>query len=390
MVAELLDEHGAGPRPQSATQLVQPDYGYGSVADLLPGIAAHFGVPGCSDPLGLPETGRYLLVLVDGLGWNMLQRGSDAAPHLRALRASGRALTAAVPSTTATSVASLGTGLPPGQHGIVSYVSRVPDTGTLLNALEWGADPDPYGYQSQPTIFERLTGAGLATHSVSPKHFAGSGLTLASQRGAGFVGFGDRISDDERVELIMQATTRSPHNLVYSYERDVDHAGHGHGVGSRRWEQALARVDRRCRMLADRLPGDVTMIITGDHGMVNSDQKHRIVLEDEPELVAGVDAVGGEPRFRQLYVDHEDPQQVADRWTARLGDRAWIRTREECVADGWFGPVSDQVLERYGHVLVAMRGDWAVMTRTQPREMSVVGMHGSLTPEEMLVPLLIC
>lgn len=386
----VLDDRGTGAAAASSSAMVRPGYGHASVADLLPGVAAHLGVPGFRDAVGLPATGRYLLVLVDGLGWHLLRESAAVAPHLGGLLGSSAALTACVPSTTATSLASLGTGLPPGQHGVVSYVSRVPTTGALLNALSWGADPDPRTYQPQPTIFEQIVGAGLVARSVSPRHFAGSGLTAATQRGAEFIGYSDDDSDEERVELIMQAATRSPRSLVYAYERDVDHAGHGDGAGSPRWQRALARVDRRCQMLAERLPRDVTMIVTADHGMINGESAHRIVLEDEPDLMAGVDAVGGEPRFRQLYVDRDDPELVAGRWADRLGDRAWVRTRERGIAEGWFGPVTEQAINRYGHVLVAMRDDWALLTRTQRREMSLLGMHGSLTPAEMLVPLLIC
>ena len=64
-----------------------------------------------------------------------------------------------------------------------------------------------------------------------------------------------------------------------------------------------------------------------------------------------------------------------------------MRTRDEAIDDGWFGPVEEDLRERYGHVLVAMRDDWAVMTRQLPRELTLVGMHGSLTAGEMLVPL---
>ena len=98
-------------------------------------------------------------------------------------------------------------------------------------------------------------------------------------------------------------------------------------------------------------------------------------------------AVAGEGRFRQLYVDHEPVSAVVARWRSVLGERAWVRTREEAIEEGWFGPVDPEIVERYGHVLVAMRAPWAVMTRQFPRELSLVGMHGSLTAEEMLVPL---
>jgi hypothetical protein len=375
--------------PESTTPAwTLPGYGQHSVADLLPGIAANFGVPGCRDVAGVPESRRYLLILVDGLGWHQLRQAGDAAPHLAGLQDAARSLTAPVPSTTATSLTSLGTGLPPGQHGIVGYLSRIPGTGQLLNALSWTADPEPRSYQPRPTLFERVADAGVAVCTVSPRRFAGSGLTAAAQRGAQFVGYRRQMTDRERVELITQAVTRSPRSLVYAYERAVDHTGHGHGVGSAQWVEALRQVDRRCQMLARWLPRDVCMLITADHGMLNVGSDHRIIVEDEPDLIAGVDVVGGEPRFRQLYIDSADPGPVARRWSDRLGELAWVRTREQAIAQGWFGPVDASVAERYGHVVVAMRSDWAIMTRTQPREMDVIGMHGSLSPAEMLVPLL--
>ncbi len=382
------DPRESDPPESTAPELTLPGYGQHSIADLLPGIAANVGVPGCRDVAGLPGSGRYLLILVDGLGWHQLRQAGEAAPYLAGLQDSARPLTATVPSTTATSLASLGTGLPPGQHGIVGYVSRIPGSQVLLNALSWSDDPDPRSYQPRPTVFERVADAGVAASSVSPRHFAGTGLTTAAQRGAQFIGYRRQTTDRERAELITQAVTRSPYSLVYAYEREVDHAGHRYGVGSPQWLQELRRVDRRCQLLAQWLPRDVCMLVTADHGMINVDSEHRIVVEDEPDLIAGIDAVGGEPRFRQLYIDHADPGLVARRWSDRLGELAWIRTRDQAIAEGWFGCVDAAVAERYGHVVVAMRNDWAIMTRTQPREMDVIGMHGSLSPAEMLVPLL--
>ena len=66
-----------------------------------------------------------------------------------------------------------------------------------------------------------------------------------------------------------------------------------------------------------------------------------------------------------------------------------MRTRDEAIDEGWFGPVRDDVRERYGDVLAAPSGEWAFMTRTFPQEMELVGMHASLTPVEMRVPLVV-
>jgi predicted AlkP superfamily pyrophosphatase or phosphodiesterase len=371
-----------------ASQLVLPAYQSSSLADLTPGLGAHLGVPGCDDdPLRLPDAARYVLVLIDGLGFHLVRRAIREAPYLASLLGDGAAITVGIPSTTATSVASLGTGLSPGQHGIVGYTSRVPATGEILNALTWDSALDPQTYQPKPTFFERASGAGIAVSSVAIERFRDTGLTRAALRGASFIGFKHEHQEDRRIDLIVEAASRGERSLVYAYERELDHTGHALGCGSPEWLLHLARIDAMCERLRDALPDDVRMIITGDHGMVDVPKSRQILAESEPELMAGVTALAGEGRFRQLYVDHDDVDGVARRWQDRLGETAWVRTRDEAIDEGWFGGVDDQLRERYGHVLVAMREDYAVMTTQFPRELDLVGMHGSLTPAEMLVPL---
>ena len=387
---------GVRPRPAPAASsprsddLVRPDYGSASLGELMPSIGAHLGVPGCrEDVLGLPPADRYVVVLVDGLGWNLLRRSVRDVPYLASLLGSARALTSGVPSTTATSLASLGTGLPPGQHGVVGYTSRVPATGEVLNALTWEIDLTGRAYQPKPTVFERATDAGIGVSTVTLQRFADTGLTEAALRGAEFSGYGDDHDVDRRTALTVAASARRPRSIVYGYERDLDHHGHGSGCTSADWRRQLVAVDQRCEALREALPDGVRLLVTADHGMVDIPDERRLVAEVEPELLAGVTVLAGEPRFRQLYVDQDRPERVAARWRNRLGHNAWVRTRDEAIDDGWFGPVDVDLRERYGHVLVALRNDWAVMTRAMPRELTMVGMHGSLTADEMLVPLLI-
>jgi hypothetical protein len=379
----------AGSSPRSV-DLVLPAYESDSLGDLMPSIGAHLGVPGCrEDVLGLPPADRYVVVLVDGLGWNLLRRSARDVPYLASLLGDARAITSGVPSTTATSLASLGTGLVPGQHGLVGYTSRVPATGELLNALTWETDLTGRTYQPKPTLFERATATGVAVTTVTLQRFADTGLTEAALRGAEFSGYDDDHDMNRRTALTVAGSGRGPRSIVYGYERALDHHGHSAGCTSAEWRRQLMRVDQRCQALRDALPDDVRLLVTADHGMLDVPNERRLVVEDEPELLAGVTVLAGEPRFRQLYVDQDRPERVADRWRSRLGANAWVRTRDEAIADGWFGRVDDDLRERYGHVLVALRDDWAVMTRAMPRELTLVGMHGSLTADEMLVPLLI-
>jgi len=367
---------------------VVPAYRSSTLSDLMPGIGAHLGVPTYEDdPLRLPPAQRYVVVLIDGLGFHLVRRSVRHAPYLASLLGDVTPITAGIPSTTVTSLTSLGTGLPPGQHGMVGYSSRVPCTGEILNALTWESDVVARDYQPKPTFFERAAAAGVSVSSVAIERFRRSGLTEAALRGADFVPFEHEHQEERRIELIAEAAARGERSLVYAYERELDHTGHALGCESPKWLGHLERIDAMLERLRDTLPDDVRLIITGDHGMVDVPRANQIVAEDEPELMAGVSALAGEGRFRQVYVDRDDPCRVAARWQDRLGERAWVRTRDEAIDDGWFGPVDDDLRDRYGHVLVAMRNRWAVMTRQFPRELELVGMHGSLTPAEMMIPL---
>jgi len=180
---------------------VTPAYADCSLADVLPAVGRALGVRmEAEEPpdLGLPEARHYVVLLVDGLGSELLASHADDAPFLSGLLEGSLPATAGVPSTTATSLTSLGTGTPPGSHGVLGYTTRIPGTTSVLNALRWSKDVDPTVWQAQPTAFSRLAAAGVHTTVVNKREFEGSGLTVASCRGAVFVGVdrpGERLVD---------------------------------------------------------------------------------------------------------------------------------------------------------------------------------------------------
>lgn len=368
-------------------QPVLPRYGHASLVDVLPSVGAHLGVPGCRDDVvGLPAGERWVVVLVDGLGWHLLLRLARHAPYLASLAEDP--ITVGVPSTTATSITSLGTGLVPGQHGIVGYRFYAPEAGAVFSPLAWDCDVPAEVLQPHATVFERVAACGLVSSSVTPERFRETGLTAAALRGAVMSGLDDEDDYARRTALTVAAAERGP-GLTYVYERKLDHSGHSLGVAHDLFAARLARIDRWCERLRESLPDDVRLLVTGDHGMLDVPPERRIAVEDHPRLLEGVRHVAGEGRFRHVYCADADAAAVAERWAEDLGERAWVRTREQAVAEGWFGPLADAVESRFGEVVVAMREDWAVMTRARPGEWNLVGMHGSLTADEMLVPLLV-
>ncbi|MEU6038164.1 nucleotide pyrophosphatase/phosphodiesterase family protein [Actinomadura sp. NPDC047616] len=362
-----------------------PRYGAGALADLPTSVLAALGVPGAANVLDLPERPRACVLLIDGLGWELLREYGADAPYLASLAAEGRVLTAGFPATTATSLASLGTGLPPGEHGLVGIQFAVPGVNGLLYCLKWRAeDADPAVVQPHPTAYERAAAAGVSVSYVASGAYRGSGLSLATARGAGYVAadsLGQLVAEAER------ALAEADRAYVTVYHSDLDSTGHRFGAGSPHWRHQLRFVDLLAERLAAVLPPGTSMYVTADHGMVNPSE--RVDADEVPALREGVAELGGEPRARHVYARPGAAGDVLAAWRETLGDKAWVVTREEAVAAGWFGPVAPRVLPRVGDVVAVPDGELAIIAgEAEPLMSRLVGMHGSLLPAEQLVPLL--
>jgi type I phosphodiesterase/nucleotide pyrophosphatase len=368
------------------TPLTLPSYGEATLADLASSLLGSLGIRGELNPLGLPETERACLLIVDGLGWELLRDHPAAAPFLSELAVSGRPLTAGFPATTVTSLSSLGTGRPPGAHGMLGYQVAVPGTGRLLNGLRWDSRVDPLTWQPGSTVYERAAAAGVGAFHVASGAFARSGLTQAIMRGAGY------RAADSMGALAAQAGTalrEAERALVTVYHGDLDATGHAFGCGSDAWYNQLEHVDKLAEQLASALPSGALLYVTGDHGMVDVPAAGRVDADTIAELRKGVALLGGEPRARHVYAEPGAAGDVLAAWRDVLGERARVMSRDEAITGGWFGPVEPDVTDRIGDVVAAALGVTGIVaTQAEPLESALVGMHGSLTAREQLVPLL--
>lgn len=388
--------------------------------------------------LGLDQLGDaqapIVMVLVDGLGWQMLRERAGHTPNLRRLLADSDYLHTCAPSTTAAALTTLATGVYPGAHAMVGYAVRdpllrghlgaghVPGPGDVFDLITFkNSSHDPLTWQSVPTLIERANakanagcGPQLGAVSIGRSKFAGSGLSLAAWRGFKHIGV-DAL--DQRPYQAYRAIKEGA-KLVYLYVGELDHAGHNHGWHSDKWLEALEALDAMVGQLFRRLPAGTRIVLTADHGMVDTDRHHRIDLAKEKELAKDVVAVAGESRFLQLYVPDDvasapaagSPglgvagprgdggvvensgreklaQSVAKRWAEFLGDRAiWVGTDPSPL----MGALSPGARAAVGDILVALNDNWTVVdSRVQSfHATQLIGVHGSLTPVELEVPLI--
>ncbi len=370
-----------------------PQYGRRSLAEVVPALLAALDAGPATDLVVEPARAAALL-LVDGLGTDLLRAHAADAPFLAEATDAGP-LTVGFPSSTVISLASLGTGLPPGAHGLLGTSFLIADeTDTVLDALHWtshGTNVDlrerqpPEDVQPERTAFERAEAAGVGVTVVSARAFRGSGLTRAALRGGRFHGvhaLGDLAA------AMLAAVGEPGRQLVYGYHADLDAMGHVHGPGSLPWRLQLTQVDRLAEAIATRLPTDAVLAVTGDHGMVAMTETFD--ADTDPDLRAGVRTLSGDPRARHAHARPGAAADVLAAWRAVLGDAAWTVSREQAVDEGWFGPFTPRFAPRVGDVVAAASGGAGVIrSHAESLISGMVGQHGSFTRAEQLVPLLL-
>jgi len=382
------------PSHKNAQNPPLPRYGVRSLGELLPSLLSALGLRGFANSLAIEPAARACLLLVDGLGWELLRGNRTSAPFMSSI--AREPLTAGFPATTAASLSSLATGLPPGEHGLVGYTMALPGHDRAFNTLTWslyGLGPRvdlreevvPEAFQPQPTLPQRAAAAGVPIHYLGPAFHKGSGLSRA-------IGRGQRFHPAESLEAIQEVALRwldAQPAMVYGYYARLDTVGHIDGVASQAWRDELVAVDRAVRILAEQLPDGTVLVVTGDHGMVDLRPNERLDLADHPELAAGVALLAGEARARFVRTVKGATADVVSAWRSILGDRMWVWTRDEAIATGIFGPtVSDKARERIGDVVAAAFGRVGIVQRdVDPAQARLYGHHGSPTTAEQLVPL---
>ena len=341
------------------------------------------------NPLGLPPAARAVVVLADGLGVSSLRARAGHARFLTGHLAKTDVVDGVFPATTAAGIASLTTGVAPGTHGLVGYKVLDAAHDRVVNQLTgWDERMEPVRWQNQPTVFEAAAAAGIPSFAVGPKRFTDSGFSRAVLRGAAYVpaeGIGERFT---AARAILDAEPRA---LIYLCVPELDINAHAHGWESGRWLAQLETLDAETARFAGGLRRDEGMLLTADHGVVDVPAAKQVLFDTVPELVAGVRHIGGDPRCLQLYTESGiDADALAEAWRAVEGERAWVFTRAEAVGAGLFGAVRPDALDRIGDVIVAARKLVAYYDSREPNQSArgMVGQHGSLTDEELRVPVI--
>jgi hypothetical protein len=353
---------------------VRTDYDGAWIGALVPALLG--GAPAPWLPAVALDADGVVLLVLDGLGWSALDAHADRLPELTAM--TSVPATSVVPSTTAAALTSIATGLAPAAHGVVGYRMRV--GGQILNILRWQVAgernaPDPRRVQPTPPFL------GRGVPVVTRAEFRETGFTGAHLRGATLLGWRTTAVLVEHVRRAVVGGAR----FVYAYYDGVDKVAHEYGLNDGFYAAELAAADALVGALRDTLPPEYALVVTADHGQVHVGPDAVVDLDSLDRYVS---TYSGEGRFRSL---HARPGASANlRAAARecFGEVAWVFARDELFDDGWLGAgATAETRGRVGDVILAARALTSFRDPGDPKESLLVGRHGSITPDEMLVPV---
>jgi predicted AlkP superfamily pyrophosphatase or phosphodiesterase len=357
-----------------------PDYGGACINQVV--AAALRSAPGGGPPW-LPEpaqgAAQTVLLVLDGLGWAQLKDRPGLAPTMNAM--AGGPITTVAPSTTAVALTSITIGAPPATHGIVGYRLRV-DGDAVLNVLQWKTAAGDARTTIPPEAFQPLPPFGAAKAPVVTRaDKAESGFTRAHMAGARMYGW--RMPST--IVATVAALLRDGERFVYAYYDGVDKVAHEFGFGPT-YDAEVVAADRLVHDVIDVLPAGAALLVVSDHGQVDVGDN---VVTLDPEVADLTTMLSGEGRFRWLHARPGAEERLAAAARRHYDDVAWVRTRDQAVAEGWFGgPLTAGVAARLGDVVIAPHRPIAVLDPADPGEQWMRCRHGSLTAAEMLVPLL--
>lgn len=354
-----------------------PDYAGRSlvnlVAELEQRLRGSAESPGLTTPLAasIPTAETYVLVLFDGLGAGQLDHPAAAGLSTDLVAA----IDAPFPTTTTVSLASVATGRPPSQHGLLGYQLWLPEAGAVVNTIKWttlwgdAIDVATGGFLPAPNLWERLRAAGCEPITVQPGNFTGTPLSSVMYRGCRFEG---AYSIPEWVDAVVTLAGQ-PGRLIFAYLPHVDFAAHVAGQGSVEYRDAVTAVTRAWTQLTRRLPVGAVAVGTADHGHADFPDGRRVKI---PKQAHEQRRFFGDARV--VFVRGEGASLAAElpaTWRTVDDMRHW-----------WgHGPAHPEFDNRAPDgVLVADDGYVILHRRSDDR---LVGNHGGLTDAERLVPL---
>jgi hypothetical protein len=386
---------------QAMSAMIRPDYAGGSIVNLMASIEAACGgnspypVLRALPPAELADARNVILLVIDGLGYEHLARS-----HADALRKGLRdRITSVFPSTTASAVTTFLTGLAPQQHGLTGWFTYFKELGSVAAVLPFQPRHGGASYRESgidaATLFRHtpfFDKISVPSYVVSPQWIVHSDFNAAHAGRAQRIGYRTLEGMFQAIAEIVRSNAERKY--IYAYYPELDAQAHQHGVSSPQVEQVLSSLDSAFVQFMAAIQGSgSSVVVTADHGIVDTVPERRIELDQHPALAESlVLPLCGEPRVAYCYVHPEKTAQFEDYGSSQLSEQAWLFNSRQLVEEGWFGPgpPHPRLIERVGHYALVMRGNYVIKDwLLGEHRYTHAGVHGGVSAAEMFVPLIV-
>lgn len=398
---------------------VYPQYGGQSILNIPSSIcnwlgATQFGAPALEASItsGLAASyKRVIFLLVDALALHRLQNWmrdpTFALWQALAKRGVLAPLTSVTPSTTCAALTSLWTGRSPAEHGTVGYELWLREYGVVANMILHApfsfsredigslqsAGFDPRSFLGLPTLGTHLAAAGVRSYAL--QHFAiiDSGLSEMFFPDVELAPF---LSPTDGWSNLRQLIESRPDERAFYwfYWDHIDTLSHKDGPDNPRVKAEFASFTKALESgflngLKPELAKETLFVLAADHGQINTEKDPHYDLRNHPNLTRRLHMQPtGENRLAFLYVKPGQIEAVRE-YIERTWPNQFSLLESGYALDlGLFGPQphAARSAERMGDLTVLAKGNayWWWGNRENP----LLGRHGGLTEQEMVVPFL--
>jgi predicted AlkP superfamily pyrophosphatase or phosphodiesterase len=349
--------------------------------------SALLSVQGESNPLNLPARDRVLVCFIDGLGVENLKQRSGHAPFLSSHLGKASITYAAYPATTSVNIGCFSTGLMPGEHGLIGHQVFDRHHDERINLLVgWNERTDPLVWQPHQNISERAAAVGIAANVIAAEEYRSTPFTSATMRMANFIAADDI---DSRVDRAIEAASSSDRSISYIYFPELDKYGHQKGWTSDGWAALLESIDAGLRKLASKLPKNTGLIITSDHGMVETTKDRQLVLDQYLDGLS-LEFFGGDTRSSYLYFANKNDSQLAIERLEPLTYALGAHLATELIEAGWYGTVGKEARDRMPEVVLIAKSNYTLYHSkfSKQRAFDMISHHGAFSDAELRIPLI--
>lgn len=340
------------------------------------------------NPAGYKPVKKFLVILVDGLGAEQILAREGHAPFLAAHVKSGAVSHSSFPSTTSANITSLATGLTPGEHGIIGHMVQDRRHQTRLNLLTgWTSDTDPLVWQPNQTVTELASELGVPAYVIGPEEYRNTGFTLATMRSAEYVTAEDW---SDRFQSAKEILGRPESSISYLYIPELDKFGHRNGWQSSGWAALLEDLDLALRSFTAKVPQGVGVVITADHGMVDTENDRKLFIDNELDADDQLDFFGGDTRAGYVYLKDPLAASAVIQSLAGLANFITPIVLDSQHTQKLYGDVGAEARDRIPDLILFAKANYTLFhsQHSKKRSSEMIAHHGGLSSAETRIPLI--